>query len=177
MTYFNKKLLCTLLLFTLLLASSLMIAGCDNASTKHQDKIKNLPSFTLIQLNSRPIQSTAFQDRVTLVHFWSISCAICLQEMPQMIDLHHRFANDTFSFLGVVMSYDPPMNVLDYQARFQLPFILGMDSDKSVAKAFGNVQLTPTTLLYDREGKLIQSYVGAANFPELEKLITQALKK
>ena len=44
------------------------------------------------------------------------------------------------------------------------------------AKAFGEVQLTPTSVLIDKQGNIIKRYVGEPDFTELHQLIEQNLK-
>jgi protein-disulfide isomerase len=47
--------------------------------------------------------------------------------------------------------------------------------DGSAAKQFGNVQLTPTTFVIDRNGKILKRYVGEPSFSELDALLEKAL--
>ncbi len=54
------------------------------------------------------------------------------------------------------MSYDAPMYVTNYTQTRQLPFKVAMD-DGSAAKQFGNVRLTPTTFLVDKDGKILKA--------------------
>ncbi|RBL66496.1 TlpA family protein disulfide reductase, partial [Pseudomonas sp. MWU13-2625] len=55
-----------------------------------------------------------------------------------------------------------------------LPFKVALD-DGSVAKQCGNVQLTPTTFVVDKDGKILKRYVGAPQFAELGALLKKAL--
>lgn len=47
--------------------------------------------------------------------------------------------------------------------------------DGTAAKQFGNVQLTPTTFVIDRNGKVLKRYVGEPQFAELDQLLAKAL--
>jgi protein-disulfide isomerase len=47
--------------------------------------------------------------------------------------------------------------------------------DGSAAKQFGNVQLTPTTFVVDKNGTILKRYVGEPQFAELDKLLQNAL--
>ena len=47
--------------------------------------------------------------------------------------------------------------------------------DGSAAKQFGNVQLTPTTFVVDKDGKILKRYVGEPKFAELDQLLDKAL--
>jgi len=44
-----------------------------------------------------------------------------------------------------------------------------------VAKAWGDVKLTPTTYIVNKQGEIVKRYVGAPDFAELHKLIEKLL--
>jgi peroxiredoxin len=74
------------------------------------------------------------------------------------------------------MNYDPPSYVVNYAQTRSLPFKVAMD-DGSAAKQFGNVQLTPTTFVIGKDGKILKRYVGEPEYAELDKLLKDALAK
>lgn len=76
---------------------------------------------------------------------------------------------------AVTMSYDPPMYVANYTRTRQLLFPVAMDSDGSIARAFGDVQITPTTFLIDKRGNIVKRYVGEPDWAQFETLLTQKL--
>ena len=94
-----------------------------------------------------------------------------------MVKTYDKYKDQGLEFVAVAMSYDPPMYVMNYAQSRQLPFKVAMDSDGSVAKQYGNVQLTPTTFVVDRNGKVLKQYVGEPEYAELNKLIETALAK
>ena len=57
----------------------------------------------------------------------------------------------------------------------QLPFKVALDASGAAAKAYGDVALTPTTFVIDKQGKIIKRYVGEPEFESLHKLLEQAL--
>jgi peroxiredoxin len=74
------------------------------------------------------------------------------------------------------MSYDPPNFVREYVKTNRLPFMVALDSDGGLARAFGEIQLTPTSILIDKEGRIVKRYLGVPNFTELNQLIEEKLK-
>jgi protein-disulfide isomerase len=44
-----------------------------------------------------------------------------------------------------------------------------------LACAFGDVKLTPTTFLIDKQGRIVKRYVGAPDFAALDRLIGELL--
>jgi protein-disulfide isomerase len=41
------------------------------------------------------------------------------------------------------------------------------DTTVNIAKEFGEIQLTPTNFLIDKNGKLIKKYIGEPNYAEI----------
>jgi peroxiredoxin len=132
------------------------------------------PAATFTLLSGQKISTADLKGKVYLVNFWATSCETCMQEMPQMVDTYNRFKGQGLEFVAVAMNYDAPMYVVNYAQTRQLPFKVAMD-DGSAAKQFGNVQLTPTTFVIDRNGKILKRYVGEPQFAELDQLLTKAL--
>ena len=77
--------------------------------------------------------------------------------------------------MAVAMSYDPPSYVVNFVQTRQLPFKVAIDNTGAVARAWGGVQLTPTTFLLNKRGEVVKRYVGAPNFSELHQLIEKLL--
>jgi peroxiredoxin len=73
------------------------------------------------------------------------------------------------------MSYDPPSYVVNYTETRRLPFKVAIDNTGIVAKAWGDVQLTPTTFVVNRQGDIVKRYVGEPDFAELHRLIETLL--
>jgi peroxiredoxin len=58
------------------------------------------------------------------------------------------------------MQYDPPNYVLNFTETRKLPFPVVIDAQGELAKAFGDVKLTPTAFLIDKQGNIIKRYLG-----------------
>jgi peroxiredoxin len=134
-----------------------------------------LPDLAFTQLDGSAHRTHEFKGRVTVVNFWATSCSTCVKEMPQMVATHRRFAAQGLEFLAVAMSYDPPAYVMQFAQTRQLPFRVAIDHDGSIAKGFGDVQLTPTTFVVDRRGKIVKRYVGEPDFDAFSVLLAKLL--
>ncbi|CAH0446294.1 TlpA disulfide reductase family protein [Ralstonia syzygii] len=132
-------------------------------------------SFTL--LNGQKLSTQDLKGKVYLVNFWATSCATCVKEMPNMIQTYNKFKGQGLEFVAVAMSYDPPMYVMNYSQTRQLPFKVAMDANGAAARAFGDVQLTPTTFLVDRDGRILKRYVGEPEWASFETLLRETLAK
>ncbi|MFT4436289.1 peroxiredoxin family protein [Caballeronia sp. 15715] len=136
---------------------------------------QRVPDATFTLLSGQKIStSTDLKGKVYLINFWATDCETCMKEMPAMVDTYNRFKGRGLEFVAVAMKYDAPMYVTNYAQTRNLPFKVAMD-DGSAAKQFGNVQLTPTTFVVDKDGKILKRYVGEPTFAELDALLDKAL--
>lgn len=119
--------------------------------------------------------TTDFNGKVTLVNFWATSCVTCVAEMPELISTYNKYKPQGYDTVAVAMSYDPPAYVVNFSETRQLPFKVAIDNTGVVAKAWGDVQLTPTTYLVNKRGQIVKQYVGAPDFVALHKLIEKLL--
>jgi len=131
--------------------------------------------YTLLDGQQGSIEG--LRGKVVLVNFWATSCAICVHEMPQIVATHQKFSSRGYETLTVAMSYDPPAYVADYAESRKLPFGVAIDNTGSIAKSFGDVRLTPTTVLIDKHGLIVKRYVGQPDFAALHKLIEALLSE
>ncbi len=134
-----------------------------------------VPESTFLLLDGSQHSSAALRGKVTLVNFWATSCTTCVAEMPALAATYQKYQSQGFDTLAVAMSYDPPQYVLNFAQSRQLPFKVALDNTGAVAKAWGDVQLTPTTYLVNKRGEIVKSYVGAPNLPDLHQLIEKLL--
>jgi peroxiredoxin len=133
------------------------------------------PESSYVLLDGSKITTTQLQGKVVLVNFWATSCTTCVAEMPELIATYNKYKARGFETVAVAMSYDPPSYVVNFAQTRQLPFKVAIDNTGGVAKAWGDIQLTPTTFVLDKQGNIVKRYVGAPNFAELQQLIDKLL--
>ena len=152
---------------TLCIASASSLYGCSGAQTA--------PNSTFVLLDGSKQTTADLKGKVTLVNFWATSCVTCIAEMPKVISTYKKYQSQGYDTLAVAMSYDPPSYVVNYTETRQLPFKVAIDNTGAVAKAWGDVQLTPTTYLVNKRGEIVKRYVGEPDFAALHQLIEKLL--
>ncbi|CAG2152050.1 TlpA disulfide reductase family protein [Ralstonia mannitolilytica] len=138
---------------------------------------QQVPAATFTLLDGQKLSTQDLKGKVYLVNFWATSCATCVKEMPNMVQAYNKYKGEGLEYVAVAMSYDAPMYVMNFSQTRQLPFKVAMDADGSAAKAFGDVQLTPTTFLVDRDGRILKRYVGEPEWSSFDALLKQTLAK
>jgi peroxiredoxin len=139
------------------------------------DTQQMVPTFKVSEISGKVLSQEDLKGKVSIINFWATSCTTCVKEMPEMIQTYNKYKMNQLEFIAVAMSYDPPMYVVNFAKTRQLPFHVAMDSDGSVAKAFGKIQLTPTTLVINKKGEIIKRYVGEPNWDEFHQLLEKSL--
>ncbi|MGY8527133.1 TlpA disulfide reductase family protein [Paracidovorax citrulli] len=135
------------------------------------------PEATFVLLSGERVSTSQLQGKVYLVNFWATSCVTCVKEMPDMVRTYDKYKDKGLEFVAVAMQYDPPMYVVNFTETRKLPFKVALDSDGSAARAFGEVQLTPTTFVVDKEGRILKRYIGEPEWDALHKLLEDALAR
>ena len=133
------------------------------------------PQVTFVSIKGESIAAADLRGKVTLVNFWATDCAICVKEMPQMVETHKKYQSRGFETIAVAMRHDPPNYVLAYAEKNALPFKVALDPMGEIATAFGDVKLTPTTFIIDKRGNVVSKIVGEPDFRKLHELLEKEL--
>lgn len=136
---------------------------------------QSAPDTRFVLLDGSQTSTQALRGKVFLVNFWATSCISCVAEMPKLVQTHQQFHARGYETLAVAMSYDPPAYVVNFSQSRQLPFKVAIDNTGAVAKAWGDVKITPTTFLVNKRGEIVKQYVGEPDFGAMHQLIDKLL--
>ncbi|MBB5214757.1 TlpA disulfide reductase family protein [Parapusillimonas granuli] len=136
---------------------------------------KAAPDVTFTSLTGERITTRDLRGKVVLVKFWATSCVTCIAQMPDTIKYYNELSPKGFETIAVAMQYDPPNYVKNYAETRQLPFKVAIDAQGEIAKAFGDVRLTPTAFLIDKEGHIIKRYLGNYDKEAFLSIVNKAL--
>ncbi len=133
------------------------------------------PDVTFTTLSGKPLALSELRGKVVLVKFWATSCVSCIAQMPDNIENYETYHNKGLDIVAVAMQYDPANYVINFVETRKLPFTVALDTQGKVAKAFGDVKLTPIAFLIDKNGNIIKRYLGLYDKNELRQSIEKAL--
>ena len=154
-------------LLTLTVVSTLGLGGCSSADPA--------PPSTFVLLDGSKSTTADLKGKVTLVNFWATTCVSCVKEMPELAATYQKFKDRGFETVAVAMSYDPPSYVVNFAQTRQLPFKVAIDNTGAVAKAWGDIKITPTTFIVNKQGQIVKRYVGEPDFAALHQLLDKLL--
>lgn len=135
------------------------------------------PAVSFTTLEGDTVKMADLKGKVVLVNFWATDCPGCVAEMPGLIQTYEAYKNKGFEVIAVSMPYDPPAQVVNFQKVKQLPFPIMHDGLSEMVTAFGGVNLTPTTFVFDKQGKQLKRILGELDFATLNPLIAAELAK
>jgi peroxiredoxin len=148
-------------------AGTLGLTGCAGGD--------EAPASRFVLLDGSTTTTADLKGKVTLVNFWATTCVSCVKEMPALVATHQKYRANGFETVAVAMSYDEPSWVLNFAQTRQLPFKVALDNTGDIARSWGDVKLTPTTYLVNRQGRIVKRYVGEPDFTALHALIEKLL--
>jgi len=94
-----------------------------------------------------------------------------VQKMPDLVALYQRHRERGFDTIAVAMSHDPPEWVANFARTRQLPFKVALDHNGALARDWGEVRLTPTTFVLDRQARIVKRYLGPTDATALNAFV------
>jgi peroxiredoxin len=136
---------------------------------------KKVPEITVTSITGEVFKLYQVKNNFTIINFWATDCSGCIKEMPGLTATYNQFRGQGLEIIGVSMSYDPPNQVLNFTQRNKIPFPIVLDIDGQIARSFENTRLTPTSILIDKNGKIIDKIIGELDFKKLNALLKKHL--
>ncbi len=151
-------------LFFIVLLALLFLVNWVNKSNQ-----KLLSEVTFTDIDGVHHSLAQYKGQPILFIFWATDCPDCIQEMPELIRLHHEFASRGLIIIGVAMSHDNLVHIRAMCEDKQLPYLITWDHTAKIAKFFDNVRVTPTHFLISPDGEIIMRNIGSINMDLLHQ--------
>jgi thiol-disulfide isomerase/thioredoxin len=180
----------------LLLLSSVvtLFSGCNGADVNNSNApvISGQPNTSLPMppLNGKSLTNmgwsladgkrSAFSDfngKVLVLDFYATWCEPCRRSTPHLVNLQKRYEND-LRVIGLnVGGPEDVAEVPTYAREFQIQYQLGVPDDELVSLLLSGSDAIPQTFVFDRNGKLVQNFVGFGELTgdEIDKAVESAL--
>jgi peroxiredoxin len=131
------------------------------------------PDFALKDvLQGKNYTLSQYRGKVVLINFFTFFCGPCREEMPDLNKIYMENKGKGFETLGIALSSDPTqIRFLVKQLGLDYPVLMG---DDNVSKAYGNIEVVPTTVIIDKQGNVAHKVLGTRKKEEFARMI-QAL--
>jgi len=131
------------------------------------------PDFTLADTQGRQIHLQDLRGKVVVVDFWATWCPPCREQMPHLQQIHQQFSDKGVVVLGLDVGEDGP-RVSQFARESAYTFALLLGSEPGVTELYF-VDGFPTTLVVDRQGKIVYRAVGGQSPDKLRAAIQKAI--
>jgi peroxiredoxin len=132
-----------------------------------------LANFNLLNMNGQKVSLESLKGKVVLLNFWFINCPPCRMEIPDLNELKAEYVGKNVEFLAI--TFDPKNQVTEFLEKSPFGFQILPDA-RGIIETYG-VQGFPTSVVVDKEGKVVDSKMGGSmNIKEeLKVFIEKAL--
>lgn len=111
-----------------------------------------------------------WRGKTLVVNFWASWCAPCIEEMPDLSQLHRELSPKGTHVLGI--GVDSAENIAQFAAKLavEYPLVVGGIAANDLARRFGNRSGgLPFTVLIDPSGQVRQTYLGRLKMDVLRR--------
>ena len=136
------------------------------------------PDFDLRNASSGAAVALAdCKGKVVLLSFWSTDCLPCLKQLPHLERLAQRFAGSDFAVVAVCADETDGNAATRAAQRYASELPVFVDP-KGLTRLRYGVQVFPTTVLIDRDGRVLGRLPGAGDWSgsTLSDLVGRCLK-
>lgn len=115
------------------------------------------PDFSLEALDGKTIRLSDYKGKVIILDFWATWCPPCKAEIPFFIELMKQYNKEDLQIIGIALDDIGRVRNFVKQNGMNYPVAI---ADQNTPIAYGGIQGIPTTFVIDKDGYIIQRYVG-----------------
>lgn len=133
----------------------------------------SVPLVEVRRLDGTPVQLRTFASGPMVVNLWATWCPPCRREMPLLRDAQRRYPGISFVFVN---QGESPAVINQFLASERLDIAnVFTDRAKETGSRTGAFAF-PTTLFFDREGRLFMRQVGELHGDTLDERLAMLMK-
>jgi thiol-disulfide isomerase/thioredoxin len=168
----------------LLILSTMLLYGCqkNNQSDGTAEQMEGIetdagnnnssmaPDFSLKDINGNEVRLSDFKGKVVILDFWATWCPPCRKGIPDLIALQNKY-NDDLIVIGISLDQDNTIkDVVPFYKNYGInyPVVYGTGQ---VVQQYGGIEAIPTSFIINREGNIVNKYVGLIPAEEYEKYL------
>ncbi|MEO8855310.1 MAG: TlpA family protein disulfide reductase [Ginsengibacter sp.] len=175
LTFKIKKHWINLLLFTLLgififspaakswLLKQLVSTGLFNAEIiKDKNGLSIPPSFSFTDTTGKTLSTADLKGKVVFINFWASWCPPCRAEMSSLNQLYLELRGNKKFFFLFINEDEDPSKAKKYMGKDNLSIPFYSQAGDISPEIFNGT--LPTTVILDKEGKMVLNHRGMAKY-------------
>lgn len=134
------------------------------------------PAYTFTAFDGTRVSSDELLGRVVVLNFWATWCGPCKLEMPALQSLHEDMAAEGVAVVGLATDADRGPHVEAFLDVRGIDYPIGYAS-AAHRRAFGGVNMIPTTYIIDRSGVIQHKVLGYFAPPAMRAAVRRLLEE
>lgn len=130
----------------------------------------NAIKFTLTDVNGKIHTQEDYKGKFLIVNYWATWCPPCLVEIPAFVKFREKH-KDKVEILGLNYQDISPKRLESFIESHFINYPVFPSIIENDFKQFDEVRAMPTTIIYGKDGGIIEKFLGELNFQDLEKAI------
>jgi len=126
--------------------------------------------FTLKDIKGKTHRLADYRGKWVLVNFWATWCPPCLNEIPELSNLHNAHKDKDLVVIGIAMDSGSSVKVAKFVQAHDIgyPVVMG---NRSVAAQIGAVEVLPISYMYTPTGEQVSYQEGEVSRASVEAYI------
>lgn len=147
-------------------------------SEESQQGAKAILEASLPDLKGDDQAVSQWLGKVMVVNFWATWCTPCREEIPEFVEAQSKYGDQGLIFVGIAIDQPDKVKMFSQEFGINYPVLIGSFNTWSLLEAAGNrMSALPYTVVLNRSGEIVDTYLGRVNLKKLEKLIEPLLKQ
>ena len=147
-------------------------------SEESQQGAKAILEASLPDLKGDDQAVSQWLGKVMVVNFWATWCTPCREEIPEFVEAQSKYGDQGLIFVGIAIDQPEKVKMFSQEFGINYPVLIGSFNTWSLLEAAGNrMSALPYTVVLNRSGEIVDTYLGRVNLKKLEKLIEPLLKQ
>ena len=141
------------------------------------DAVTLLQQLSLPDANGQAYALAATAGRTLVLNFWATWCPPCIEEMPDLAQLHREIADRNGGVIGI--GIDSPDNIREFASkhRFPYPLLVGGMGGTELSRRFGNSSgALPFTVVIAPDRQIVRRILGRVRLDQLRQILEPLLR-
>lgn len=132
-----------------------------------------IPELEMAQLGGGTWRLAKHRGQVVLINDWATWCGPCREEMPGLAEVARGLAPKGLAVVGVSLDKGDPKVVQAFVDHYRVPYPVAFPA--ALSQVEQGMEGIPTTVLVDRAGRVVKTYVGEVRRVDFETDVANVL--